>query len=57
MEPWLHSDKFKTLAATSACADGEVACVNDAFAQCANGKFAITPCAGGLMWVFTPGYV
>ena len=57
MEPWLHSDKFKTLAATSACTDGEVACVNDAFAQCANGKFAITPCAGGLMWVFTPGYV
>ncbi|GLB41792.1 putative carbohydrate-binding module family 19 protein [Lyophyllum shimeji] len=40
--------KFKTLNANSACNDGEDGCVNGGFAQCVNGKFIITQCAGGL---------
>ncbi|CAL1705184.1 unnamed protein product [Somion occarium] len=46
--------KFKGLSASSPCTDGENACINGAFAQCANGKFVTTPCAGGLTCVALP---
>lgn len=52
--------KFQTLSAGSACKDGENACINGDFAQCAGGKFVPTPCAGGtkcfaLPLVLSPG--
>ncbi|TFK92276.1 hypothetical protein K466DRAFT_581998 [Polyporus arcularius HHB13444] len=40
--------KFQTLNANSPCQSGENACVNGAFAQCANGKFVTFPCNTGL---------
>lgn len=40
--------KFQTLSASSSCTSGQNACVNGQFAQCVNGKFALTACAGGL---------
>ncbi|KAK7693777.1 hypothetical protein QCA50_003349 [Cerrena zonata] len=46
--------KFKGLSASSACTSGENACINGAFAQCANGKFVTFPCAGGLTCVALP---
>ena len=46
--------KFASLNANSACNSGEVACVKGAFAQCLNGKFVTTPCAGGLTCVALP---
>ena len=33
----------------TACVSGTNACIGDDFAQCANGKFIIQPCAGGLV--------
>lgn len=45
----LHSQKFATLTANSPCTAGENACVNSQFAQCVNGKFVLTGCAGGLV--------
>jgi hypothetical protein len=41
------NQKFATLNDNSPCTNGENACVNGKFAQCANGKFSGTPCAGG----------
>ncbi|KAF8900092.1 hypothetical protein CPB85DRAFT_1439692 [Mucidula mucida] len=41
------NQKFSTLTADSACTAGESACVNGAFAQCVEGKFTSTQCAGG----------
>ena len=46
--------KFRGLSASSSCTDSENACVNGAFAQCANGKFVTFPCAGGLTCVALP---
>ncbi|KAI0362397.1 hypothetical protein OH77DRAFT_1390167 [Trametes cingulata] len=46
--------KFASLSANSPCTSGEVACVRGAFAQCVNGKFVSTPCAGGLTCVALP---
>ncbi|KAI0259465.1 hypothetical protein BC834DRAFT_974269 [Gloeopeniophorella convolvens] len=37
--------KFAGLTASSACQDGEQACVNGAFAQCVSGAFQATSCA------------
>ncbi|KAF8508524.1 proline-rich protein [Hysterangium stoloniferum] len=39
--------KFASLTASSPCNEGDEACVNNGFAQCVGGKFAITQCAGG----------
>lgn len=39
--------KFATLSASSPCTSGQNACVNGQFAQCSNGKFALSPCAAG----------
>ncbi|KAJ3872084.1 hypothetical protein F5051DRAFT_339883, partial [Lentinula edodes] len=38
--------QFATLTASS-CTEGQNACVNGAFAQCVNGSFETTRCAGG----------
>ncbi|KAL0948598.1 hypothetical protein HGRIS_011156 [Hohenbuehelia grisea] len=38
---------FASLTPDSPCSGTEPACVNGGFAQCVNGKFAITQCAGG----------
>ena len=46
--------KFQTLSASSPCDAGENACVGDAFAQCVNGEFVITNCAGGLVCAALP---
>ena len=46
--------QFQTLSAGSACTPGESACVGGAFAQCVNGAFISTPCAGGLSCVALP---
>ena len=46
--------KFATLSASSPCTSGESACVQGAFAQCVNGAFVTTPCAGGLTCVALP---
>ena len=46
--------KFASLSAGSSCTSGEVACVQGAFAQCVNGQFISTPCAGGLTCVALP---
>ncbi|KAI0333498.1 hypothetical protein GY45DRAFT_1296863 [Cubamyces sp. BRFM 1775] len=46
--------KFSSLSAGSSCTSGEVACVQGAFAQCVNGQFITTPCAGGLTCVALP---
>jgi len=39
------NDQFKTLTASSACTEGQDACVGTAFAQCVSGKFVLQPCA------------
>ncbi|EIN07248.1 hypothetical protein PUNSTDRAFT_135934 [Punctularia strigosozonata HHB-11173 SS5] len=46
--------KFATLTPSSACTDGENACVQGQFAQCANGKFVTFPCAATLKCVALP---
>ncbi|KAH9857145.1 hypothetical protein C2E23DRAFT_881619 [Lenzites betulinus] len=46
--------KFSSLSASSKCTSGENACIRGAFAQCVNGKFVTTPCAGGLTCVALP---
>ncbi|KAF8880293.1 hypothetical protein BD779DRAFT_1093969 [Infundibulicybe gibba] len=46
--------KFATLTASSACTAGENACIGTEFAQCVNGKFVATPCAGGLICTALP---
>ncbi|KAI0291076.1 hypothetical protein B0F90DRAFT_407732 [Multifurca ochricompacta] len=45
--------KFEGLTANSPCKDGEDACINGQFAQCAGGKFALTSC-GTLQCVALP---
>ncbi|KAJ3488909.1 hypothetical protein NLJ89_g11576 [Agrocybe chaxingu] len=40
--------KFKQLSEGDACDNGEMACINGQFAQCAFGKWQLTTCAGGL---------
>jgi len=42
------NEKFASLTADSPCNAGENACVGGQFAQCVNGKFAVTGCSGGL---------
>ncbi|OJT09141.1 hypothetical protein TRAPUB_14400 [Trametes pubescens] len=48
------NQKFATLTANSPCTAGENACVNSQFAQCVNGKFVTTGCAGGLVCAALP---
>lgn len=46
--------QFQTLTATSPCQAGQNACIQGAFAQCANGQFVSFPCSGGLTCVALP---
>ena|ERR1700761_2005410 len=39
--------KFSSLTASSSCTNDENACVGGGFAQCVDGSFQTTPCAGG----------
>lgn len=39
--------EFAKLTSNSPCKEGENACVNDQFAQCVVGKFALNSCGGG----------
>ncbi|KAI0666277.1 hypothetical protein C8Q78DRAFT_984588 [Trametes maxima] len=48
------NQKFTTLNANSPCQAGENACVDSKFAQCVNGKFVTTACAGGLVCAALP---
>ncbi|KAH9891078.1 hypothetical protein C8Q73DRAFT_802875 [Cubamyces lactineus] len=48
------NQKFATLNANSPCSTGEDACIGTAFAQCVNGKFVTTNCAGGLVCAALP---
>lgn len=45
------SQQFASLTASSPCTAGQNACVGTQFAQCVNGHFVLTPCAGGLTYV------
>lgn len=46
--------QFAALTADSSCTDGQNACVQGQFAQCAGGKFMLTPCSESLMCVALP---
>ncbi|KAF8513821.1 hypothetical protein BU17DRAFT_68617 [Hysterangium stoloniferum] len=48
------SDKFTSLSASSACTDGDLACINGTFAQCSGKKFLLTACAVGTICVTLP---
>ncbi|KZV88270.1 hypothetical protein EXIGLDRAFT_839377 [Exidia glandulosa HHB12029] len=46
--------KFQGLSTTSSCNLGDNACINGGFAQCVNGSFVVTGCAGGLTCAAVP---
>lgn len=46
--------KFRTLGLTAPCTMGEVACVNDQLARCAQGQFELIPCNAGLVCRASP---
>ncbi|PPQ96591.1 hypothetical protein CVT26_006328 [Gymnopilus dilepis] len=46
--------KFASLTANSPCTSGENACVGGSFAQCINGKFALTQCSATLTCAALP---
>ncbi|KAF8225526.1 hypothetical protein L208DRAFT_1305895 [Tricholoma matsutake] len=46
--------KFATLSASSPCNSGEQACIGSGFAQCVNGKFAVTSCGANLTCAALP---
>ncbi|KAJ7630462.1 hypothetical protein FB45DRAFT_1027684 [Roridomyces roridus] len=48
------NQQFATLTPTSQCTEGEDACVNGQFAQCANGKFVLTACGPGTVCAALP---
>ncbi|KAI0259456.1 hypothetical protein BC834DRAFT_974258 [Gloeopeniophorella convolvens] len=48
------NQQFASLTASSPCTAGQNACVGGQFAQCSNGAFAVTACAGGLQCVALP---
>jgi len=49
-----QNSQFATLSADSSCTSGTNACVQGQFAQCANGKFAVTSCAAGTQCLSLP---
>ncbi|TFK87032.1 hypothetical protein K466DRAFT_565634 [Polyporus arcularius HHB13444] len=49
-----QNDKFKALTPASTCNAGDIACVNDQFAQCVGGKFVLQPCGGGTICAALP---
>ena len=50
--PASNSIRFRALTPLSPCGTDEIACVNDAYAQCVEGHFALTLCPTGLVYVF-----
>ncbi|KAK7012250.1 hypothetical protein R3P38DRAFT_1586593 [Favolaschia claudopus] len=46
--------QFKELTTSSECTDGDQACVNGSFAQCAGGTFILTPCSSGTICAALP---
>ncbi|RPD62601.1 hypothetical protein L226DRAFT_327636 [Lentinus tigrinus ALCF2SS1-7] len=48
------NDKFKTLTPDSSCNAGDIACVDDKFAQCVGGKFVLQACGGGTICAALP---
>ncbi|KAF8516012.1 hypothetical protein BU17DRAFT_51227, partial [Hysterangium stoloniferum] len=46
--------QFASLSTSSSCTAGQNACVNNQFAQCVDGKFVLTGCAGGLQCAVLP---
>jgi hypothetical protein len=46
--------QFASLTPSSTCTNGQEACVQNKLAQCVNGKFALSSCAGGLQCVVLP---
>jgi len=46
--------QFESLTPASSCTAGQEACVDKQFAQCVNGKFVLTGCAGGLQCAALP---
>jgi len=46
--------KFKTLTPQSPCINGDIACVNDSYAQCNGGQFTLSPCSPGLVCRASP---
>ncbi|KAG8765390.1 hypothetical protein FRC15_007050 [Serendipita sp. 397] len=49
------NQQFASLTVGSACTVGQVACLSDgSFAQCPNGTFVSTPCAGGTQCIALP---
>ncbi|KAI0709640.1 hypothetical protein C8T65DRAFT_695640 [Cerioporus squamosus] len=49
-----QNNKFKTLTPDSSCNAGDIACVNDKFAQCVGGKFVLQACGGGTICAALP---
>ncbi|CAG8823525.1 32928_t:CDS:1, partial [Gigaspora margarita] len=48
------NQKFQDLTPDSPCKNGDKACINGAFAQCADNQFKLFPCGGGLKCVALP---
>ncbi|KAF8631682.1 hypothetical protein AX15_002267 [Amanita polypyramis BW_CC] len=40
--------QFASLTVSDPCQEGNIACVNNSFAQCSDGKWELTPCSTGL---------
>ncbi|KAI0356148.1 hypothetical protein OH77DRAFT_236918 [Trametes cingulata] len=49
-----QNQQFASLTTSSPCTSGQNACVDNQFAQCVNGRFVLTPCAGGLICAALP---
>ncbi|KIJ32323.1 hypothetical protein M422DRAFT_783466 [Sphaerobolus stellatus SS14] len=48
------NNSFNGLATDSPCTEGATACVNQQFAQCVGGQFALTPCAASTVCAALP---
>ncbi|PFH50520.1 hypothetical protein AMATHDRAFT_144960, partial [Amanita thiersii Skay4041] len=48
------NSQFATLKSTDSCQAGSMACVNNSFAQCVDGKWALSPCPSGLQCFALP---
>ncbi|EMD38729.1 hypothetical protein CERSUDRAFT_112455 [Gelatoporia subvermispora B] len=46
--------KFATLSTTSSCNEGDMACINNGFAQCVSGQFVVEGCSSGTICAALP---
>ncbi|KAF8632855.1 hypothetical protein AX17_004703 [Amanita inopinata Kibby_2008] len=46
--------QYASLSPSDPCKDGSLACINHSFAECAGGKWSLTPCASGLQCFVMP---